>query len=571
MNPLSWLNPGAVLVEITPRRLRVAHHDSVREWTLTRTGDGRLAEAETVRTELAAFLDRRPWQPHWDALCALPASGVTLRTVRIPRAGGVDLESVLRLQIESGWPLAPDDLAWGWRESRLRSNPPEVLLAAVRREIVAEYQSLLESVGLRPTFTLGAVARTLLAPEGESDGSHLHFGGEHTEWLQCDAHGPQRLRVLPWGEQSLLRDLVVQAELTPEAAAALVAAPGRRDAEGPMVSPSVQAVLEASAATLVRLLPRHGLGPRVYLSGPLGESPLFLSALARRLGAATECRRLESDAGSGRSTTFRGLRRLAGAGHADALLQLRHRPPEGATVLTRPAPRRWAVLAAVTLLAAFALPYAEALLLQPGLASRVAAIRKRKPDLDLIDRQSDFLRYLKQNQTPYLDVLLVLGKCTLPGLKVDGFNLNRKGELSLRVTLRQPQEAATFRTKLNDSGLFSSLVVEEQAPGPNRQGLILRLSGQVKPLPERAALKILAPDPVPGASTNNPGASTNKSAGTPPSPGAKSTNTPSLSGPTNPPAVPKSPPAPAPAPAPATATNPPGVTPPVPAVPVPAR
>ena len=501
MNPLSWLNPAAVLVEATPGRLRVFHHENVREWPLRRGADGRYADLDGTRNEIAAFLDRKPWQPHLGAICALPASGVSLRSVRVPRASDGDLEAVLRLQIESSFPLAPDELAWGWLEQRAHAEGRDVLLAAVKREGIEDLRRLLEAVGLRPAFTLGAVARTALAEEEIGPGSFLHFGGEHTEWLGVDASGPQRLRVVPWGEQRLLRELVVQAGLNPEAAAAVLA-PTPRGESAPVPSDVVRAVLSAGVEALLRWVPVESIGPRLHVSGPLADSKLFLAALAQRIGDRIPVTCLETSAGNGRSTTLRGLRRMASRGEGGGVLELRHRPPESSAVLSRPAPRKWAIAAGVLLLAGLALPYAEAYLLQPGLAARIATIRKREDDLKLIDRQSDFLRYLKQNQAPTFDVLTVLGKCLPQGGKLDGFNLNRKGELSIRVTLRQPPEAATFRTKVTESGLFSSVVIEEQAPGQNRQGLALRLSAQIKAANERASLKILAPDPVPGGATN---------------------------------------------------------------------
>jgi hypothetical protein len=169
-----------------------------------------------------------------------------------------------------------------------------------------------------------------------------------------------------------------------------------------------------------------------------------------------------------------------------------------------PGARRYAVLAGALVLAWLALPYAEALLLQPGLAARVSAVKARQDRLGLIDREFEFLRHLRANQAPYLDTLSVLGKCAPPGCRIDAMTLNRKGELSLRLSLRQPQEVTGFRSKLTESGFFSSVVVEEQTPTPDRQKILVRLSAQVKPPDARQGLTILEVVTPPGATSGPP-------------------------------------------------------------------
>jgi len=50
--------------------------------------------------------------------------------------------------------------------------------------------------------------------------------------------------------------------------------------------------------------------------------------------------------------------------------------------------------------------------------------------------------------------------------------------------MKDSQQVVDLRSKLIDSGLFSTVVVEEQTPTPDRQKIVVRLSGQWKPNPE---------------------------------------------------------------------------------------
>ena len=107
-----------------------------------------------------------------------------------------------------------------------------------------------------------------------------------------------------------------------------------------------------------------------------------------------------------------------------------------------------------------------------------------------IDRELDFLRYLKQSQPPYLDALFVLAKAAPQGARFDSLSMNRRGDLSLRGSMKDSQQVVGFRSKLIDSGFFANVAVEEQTPTPDRQKLTVRISAQWKPAGERASLAI---------------------------------------------------------------------------------
>jgi Tfp pilus assembly protein PilN len=124
------------------------------------------------------------------------------------------------------------------------------------------------------------------------------------------------------------------------------------------------------------------------------------------------------------------------------------------------------------------------------LAQRLDQLKRDEGRLTLIDREVEFLRYLRQNQPPYLDALYVLAKTIPPGSSLENIAMNRRGEVTLRGSVRTSQEVVDFRTKLVDSGFFSHVVIEEQTPTQDRQKVNLRVTAQWRPANARANLAI---------------------------------------------------------------------------------
>ncbi len=136
------------------------------------------------------------------------------------------------------------------------------------------------------------------------------------------------------------------------------------------------------------------------------------------------------------------------------------------------------------------MPYAEALLMKPRLARKLAEVKGGKGRLAIIDREFNFLQYLKRNQAPYLDAIYLLANAAPGGTRIDSLSMNQRGEVSLRGSLRTPDQVGEFRKKLVDSGFFSTVVVEEQSPSPDRQKVTVRVTAQWKPAGARESLSI---------------------------------------------------------------------------------
>jgi len=157
------------------------------------------------------------------------------------------------------------------------------------------------------------------------------------------------------------------------------------------------------------------------------------------------------------------------------------------------------------------LPYAEAFLLKSHLKKKVEAFKQESERLTVIDRELDFLRDLKLAQPPYLDLVYVFSKSVPPGTRFDSLSLNAHGQVSLRCAFRDGQQVADFRTKLIDSGFFTNVVVEEQAPTPDRQRVNVRMSAQEKTAPQMlaASARLAADDSPKNSKTNSPAGPTN--------------------------------------------------------------
>jgi hypothetical protein len=186
------------------------------------------------------------------------------------------------------------------------------------------------------------------------------------------------------------------------------------------------------------------------------------------------------------------------------LLRLQGDTADGRAQVQSESLRKWAVLAVALALGLLVWPYAEALALKPVLKRRFSALTADIGRLGTIDRELEFLQFLKQNQPPYLDALFIFSKAAPPGARVDSMTMNRRGEVSVRGSARDGQQVADFRSKLIASGFFSSVTLEEQTPTPDRQKVNIRMTATWKPLAERAVLSVgPTADEIEKAKTNN--------------------------------------------------------------------
>ena len=530
MKGFDFMKSPCLCVEIGQSSLKVLNGDSGLDLVLDRMENGGLTDPcqERVRNELGGFLKRQSWQPRMVAFCAIGARGVSLRRLTLPAAGGDELQRLLRLQIESEFPLPPDELAWGY--ARVDAREPsgntaarqELLVAAVKKEAVEGYSDLLAGCGISPVFTLAALARNYVCPQPSGSHAILDIGPNHSELAVFEQGCLASVRTFPWGETNITQSIQEKLGIGPEDAEKLKLNPDHESSAPGECGQMIQDALGAALDSLGAMIKGNWNTQKLYLSGKGVRQKDLPARLARSLGAGVECVRLETPPGEGRSAAILGLKRACENDGSNELLTIQVKETKHSVAPAWPAPWRWAALAVVLAIGALSLPYAEALLMKPRLAARLAEVKGNKGRLAVIDREFNFLQYLKKNQAPYLDAIYLLANAAPGGTRIDSLSMNQRGELSLRGSMRTSEQVGEFRAKLIDSGFFSSVVVEEQSPTPDRQKVNIRITGEWKPAVAREALSIgpsLEPEKSKtGAKGTNSSAAPDAKSGTSPTP-----------------------------------------------------
>src|SRR5690242_12905043 len=140
MKELPFFSLAPVYIEISQGWMKALHGNDGIDLQLERSPGGQLSAAckEKLVASLQKFAPRKSWQSRVRALCAIGASGVSLRQMALPAAAREQFSRLLRMQIENEFPLSPDELAWGWRSlGQLPKNGAparqELLVAAVKK------------------------------------------------------------------------------------------------------------------------------------------------------------------------------------------------------------------------------------------------------------------------------------------------------------------------------------------------------------------------------------------------------------------------------------------------------
>lgn len=462
MKELSFVTGSTVYLEIGQTSLKVVKDDIGMDLPLERDQNGRLTGPCKTRLieRLRSFVNRKSWLFRPRAVCAIGANGVSVRHLALPASGKEKLQKLLSLQIESEFPLPPEELAWGFQPlaARPANGAPatqELLVAAIRKEVLEEYSSLLAACGMNPVFTIAALARARLCPAPLESCAILDLDKTHSELAVFSDGSAITIRTFPVGNE----------DLSP---------PG------------------AGLDELTKFITNNWTGGKLYLTAGNDLPRDMVQRLGERLGRGVDCRRLEFAPGKGRSAALLGLMKSPDETEGMPLLVLQVKPKQtdGTISPSSPALRKWVAAAVGLLLCLFALPYVEAVFLKPVLSRKLTAIKADTGRLAIIDRELVFLQNLKQSQPPYLDALYLFAKSAPRGSSIESLSMNRRGEITLRGSMRSSEQVSGFRSKLIESGFFTNVVVEEQVPTRNRQKVDVRMTARWKSPEARAVLSI---------------------------------------------------------------------------------
>ncbi|HEY3864432.1 MAG TPA: pilus assembly protein PilM [Verrucomicrobiae bacterium] len=509
MTRLESKNSASLFAEIGQGLFQAVLGSDAFSFPLEREENGRLTDLcrQRLVASLRGFLSQKSRAPGRDAVCAIGARGVSLRHLTLPAASEDEFKRVLRLQIESEFPISPDQLAWGIR----RIGPPktpsaggaprqEVLVVAVKKEVLEEYAGVFAECGITSSsFTLAALARAEIYPPPSGSGAVLDIGRVCSELAIFEDGAPASIRVLAWGGENITQAIQQQLSVSRDEAEKLKRSP---DAPGPLL----KAATESALLPLAKMLQSSAAGAQLYLTGKSALDPQLAPLLSGLLGGAIACRSLEQASAAGPSAALAGLMKPASF---PLLLQsgAEQKPPKPA----RPAVWKWAAAAALLALAAIAFPYAQAMVMKPFLEKRLAALESDRGRLAMIDEEVDFLQFLKQNQPPYLDTIYLLARSAPDGTQVENFQMGRHSDISLRLKFGNTQQVGDFRSKLIDSGWFANVIVEEQAPSPDRR-IAVRMTATLKPAEARKPI----PPELPGQKRDRSGPSPWSNFGQPP-------------------------------------------------------
>jgi type IV pilus assembly protein PilM len=488
MNTLASRNVTGLFIDIGQSSLQAVHGDDIFAFPLERGESGRLTDLcrERLVLSLRGFLSRKGNAKGWSAFCAIGARGVSMRRLSLPASSDDELRRVLRLQIESEFPLSPDELAWGSRAV----GPPvaaanggvarrELLVVAVKKEVLEEYAGILTECGIVPLFTLAALARAELYRPPSGSCVVLDIGRTHSELMSFDNEVPASIRILAWGGENITRSIQEKLAVSHDEAEKLkmtLDQPGM--AVGPQ-GPLLQSATESALAPLAESIRPGSLGGKLYLTGKSARNPRLASMLSGILGGTVACESLEQARGAGPSAAIAGLIKSTARNGASPPLILEVGGGKGAAKLARPVVWKWAAAAVLLALAALFFPYAEAIVLKPFLERKLAALEADRGRLATIDQELDFLKFLKQNQPPYLDTIYLLARSAPQNVRLETLGMSRHPEISMQLKMTSSQEVSDFRAKLIDSGWFTNVMVEEQAPSPDRR-MNVRMTAELR-------------------------------------------------------------------------------------------
>ena len=469
---------ASVLIELGSATLRLRRGEERLELPLERGRHGLLRPecVSDISARLREFMGPRRTSRLEKAWCALGARGVSLRRLSLPAQARDNIAQLLALQIESEFPLPPEELAWGYMPlagapagSSAKPARQDFLVAAVKKNVFEQYETLLKDAGLEPVFTLSAAVIGDVLPADRRTCAVLDVGADQSEWTILENGIPVSVRTLGWGENHLLEPLTANMGTSQD---------DLEDRES--------RIHQAARDTLSPLLP--GLmngwpGRQVFVAAREPSASVLAKTLTAFLGDTKRCDRLDGAHGAADSPVLRALHLRGETNGERPALQLQsHASREESRAQPAPSLAKWGTLAAFLVLGLISLRYVEPASGKSRLERNIALMQsmwERRPD---IDRELMFLQHLKTNQPPFLEVLSVMAEASGRGAKLDSLTLTRRGEMSLKGVMPNSKQAGDFRSKLIDSGWFSSVVLEEQTPIQNQPKVNVRLSGRWRPV-----------------------------------------------------------------------------------------
>ena len=447
-------------IEFSENAAHIASDERTLDIAIERDAAGALTTeaADSVRGALKLFAKNPGLE---QAICLLPARGVSIRRISLPAASRDDIERLLPLQIDAQFPLSSEELAWGYSPliARIPSSEgtmKELLVAAVKKDSLQQYRDIISSAGFEPLFGIAALAREGVCAQRPAHSALLEVGNKVSELVTFDESGPATLRVVGVGGES------------------------------------------ASVEPVLTTLRSNGAVEKIFVSGK--AAAIWSARITPQIPAEP------LPVASGQSTAISGLRESMRRGAEPLLI---HANRESVSMQRAPAQWRWAAAACALLLVSIGLRYADPIVRKARVSATIADLEARRAKLPKVDKEAAFLNFIHTNQPNYLEIVNALASAAQPGMKLDALTISRRGELALRGSSQGGAQAATtLRSKMIDSGYFASVVIDEQTPNQqNQQQVNFRMTALVRPESERK-IAVAAKATGKTGTTNKSGATT---------------------------------------------------------------
>ncbi len=468
---------------------------------LERNANGRLTEAcrERLSSGLKAFVAQKA-RGAKNAWCAVNARGVSMRRLSLPASSPDELQRVLQLQIESEFPISPEELAWGTQPLGSNAGRQDVLVVAVKKDALEECSAIFGDCGLVARFTLAALARAEIQkpPGGLGSAAILDIGRDFSELLIFDNGAPASVRVIPWGGGHVTRAIQERLSISHDEAEKLKLTLQQPGSGAGGQSPVIQGAIEEAEAALARSLKFLPAGTRLYLTGKSARQAQMAPTLGAALGGI-RCESLESAQSPSPTAAIAGLAKMIARPDTSPVLVLQAGGGQLAAAAPRSAVWKWAAAAVFLALATLLFPYAEAIALKPFLEKKLAKLEADRGRLAVIDQELDFLKFVKQNQPPYFDAIYLLVRSAPQGARLNSLAMGRHQDLSMSFRFGNSAQVSDFRTKLIESGWFANVMVEEQSQPQQDRSVNVRMTAALKPAEERRPIPTNAVDKAAGS------------------------------------------------------------------------
>jgi hypothetical protein len=369
--------------------------------------------------EYTAFL-KSAGAGHLSATVLLPRRDVIVRQLALPGVAAKDMESAIRLQLDTLHPYGEEEICWGWSPLAYGF----VLVGMARRSVTSRYVELFNAAGIAVrSFTFPAAAmHAAIRLSGRPANGFVALGQTAAGAVEA------------YGESASHPVFSAELNLTPERAATLALS-------------ELRLPPETAALSLEQVLPK----PRV---NPV-ENDLSRNALPYATALAGACPRL--------------------APAANVL------PPEHRRSSSRAALVPTLVLAGLLLLAAGAIPlyskYAERRYLAE-LHSAIARLQPQATRAAVLDRETAHLRARAEMLDGYrgrarqdLDALNELTQLVSPPAWTSNIELTRD---AARITGEAPQAAPLLKI-LDSSSLFRNSGFDMDQHSPSGTGEIFQI------------------------------------------------------------------------------------------------